>query len=96
MNDKYMDTESERTNDQNLVEQAESENDFLYMQVESIERQIAEGINPVKITKNLVNKIKADAIREAADITWVMVMNRPAIMRSDLLAYANKIEKQIK
>ena len=96
MNDKYMDTESERTNDQNLVEQAESENDFLYMQVESIERQIAEGINPVKITNNLVNKIKADAIREAADITWVMVMNRPAIMRSDLLAYANKIEKQIK
>lgn len=95
MNDKYMDTDSEKINDQNLMEQALAEQDYLYMHVENIERQIAEGISSVKITSNLINKIKADTIRDAAECNWVMYKGKPAIMKSELIRLAQWYEELI-
>ena len=93
MNDKYINYDQEELD--RINDQAYAEQDYLYMQVENLERQIAEGITPVQVTTNLINKIKADAIREAADIDWVLVMNEPAILRSDLLELAHTYDNKI-
>ena len=93
MNDKYINYDQEELD--RINDQAYAEQDYLYMQVENLERQIAEGITPVQVTTNLINKIKADAIREAADIDWVLVMNEPAILRSDLLELARTYDNKL-
>lgn len=93
MNDKYINEEQDELD--RINEQAYAEQDMLSMEVESIERQLQEGIYPITLSSNVVNMIKANAIREAADIDWVMVKNEPAVLRHDLIALALDYEAKI-
>jgi hypothetical protein len=91
MNDKYINEEQDeldRVNDQAYAEQ-----DYLHMQAENIERQLAEGELTNRGLTGLLYQIKAAAIKEAADLDWIQQDTEVVILRNDILNLADLYSK---